>query len=296
MAQQGHLRLATGLTVETAKCAIGQCLGNGKHGLERRHGFVAPQRLEHVRDHARHVLKPVLVARRFTRAPHLALHALQQALDARSGLAARQSHILVERARAGGVGTRKRAVNPVGKLRSGPPLSLRSCPFVGGLHTLDQVGERRELPARNGLGKRRELGRLGSNVARRQTSGKLAEQLGCPGRNNEHAYGVGGCCSSFIVLGLLVRFHQLIDDVRISMGTGMGAGDLNKGRLSSGLGGSLGRGGALPQRRDLKQHTADIKCRGKLLAHRRLLASKQHDNLSPVVCHGGQQLEQAIRK
>ena len=93
-----------------------------------------------------------------------------------------------------------------------------------------------------------------------------------------------------------MRFHQLIDDVRISMGTGMGAGDLNKGRLSSGLGGSLGRGGALPQRRDLKQHTADIKCRGKLLAHRRLLAGKQHDNLSPVVCHGGQQLEQAIRK
>ncbi len=124
--QQSRLCLATGLTVKTAKRAIGQRLGNGKHGLERRHGFVAPQRLEHVRDHARHVLKPVLVTRRFTRAPDLALHALQQALDARGGLAARETHILVEAARAGGVGTRKRAVNPVGKLRSGPPLSLGS--------------------------------------------------------------------------------------------------------------------------------------------------------------------------
>ena len=296
MAQQGHLRLATGLTVETAKCAIGQCLGNGKHGLERRHGFVAPQRLEHVRDHARHVLKPVLVARRFTRAPHLALHALQQALDARSGLAARQSHILVERARAGGVGTRKRAVNPVGKLRSGPPLSLRSCPFVGGLHTLDQVGERRELPARNGLGKRRELGRLGSNVARRQTSGKLAEQLGRPGGHHEYAHGIDGCGGGIVDLGLLARFHHLIDDVRIDTGTGMGPGDFHKGRTYDGLWSNRGSAGILVQRRDLKQHTADIKCRGKLLAHRRLLAGKQHDNLSPVVCHGGQQLEQAIRK
>ena len=77
MSQQGGLRLATGLTVETAKRAIGQRLGDGKHGLERRHGLVAPQRLEHVRDHARHVLKPVLVTRRLARAPHLALNALQ---------------------------------------------------------------------------------------------------------------------------------------------------------------------------------------------------------------------------
>ena len=76
----------------------------------------------------------------------------------------------------------------------------------------------------------------------------------------------------------------------------MRAGNLYKGRLSGGLGGSLGRDGTLPQQRGLKQHAAGIKCRGKLLAHRRLLAGKQHDNLSPVVCHGGQQLEQAIRK
>ena len=296
MSQQGGLRLATSLAVKASKGAIGQRLGDGEHCLERRHGFVAPQRLEHVRDHARHALKPVIIAGGLARAPDLALHALQQALDGRGGLAARQAHVLVEGARAGGIGTRKRTVNPVGKLRRGPPLGLGGGALVGGLHALDQIGERRELPARDGLGKRRELGCLGRNMTRRQTSGKLAEQLGCPGRNNEHAYGVGGCCSSFIVLGLLVRFHQLIDDVRISMGTGMGAGDLNKGRLSSGLGGSLGRGGALPQRRDLKQHTADIKCRGKLLAHRGLLAGKQHDNLSPVVCHGGQQLEQAIRK
>ena len=124
MAQQGSLGLATGLAVETAKRAIGQRLGNGKHGLERRHGFVAPQRLEHVRDHARHVLKPVLVAGRLARTPHLTLHALQQALHARSGLAARQAHVLVEAAGARGVGTRKRTVDPVGKLRRGPPLGL----------------------------------------------------------------------------------------------------------------------------------------------------------------------------
>ena len=149
MAQQGHLRLATGLTVETAKCAIGQCLGNGKHGLERRHGFVAPQRLEHVRDHAWHVLKPALITGSLARAPHLALHALQQALDGRGGLAARQAHVLVEGARAGGIGTRKRTVNPVGKLRRGPPLGLGGGALVGGLHALDQIGERRELPARD---------------------------------------------------------------------------------------------------------------------------------------------------
>ena len=296
MAQQGHLRLATGLAIQAAQRAIGQRLGNGKHGLERRHGLVTPQRLEHVRDHARHVLKPVLVARRLARAPHLALDALQQALNARGSLAARETHILIEGTGIDGISARKRTVNPVGKLRRGPPLSLRSCPFVGGLHTLDQVGERRELPARNGLRKRRELNCLGSDMTSRQTRGELTEQLGCPGRNNEHAYGVGGRCSSLIVLGLLVRFRQLIDGVRISMGTGMGAGDLNKGRLSGGPASGIRRDGVLPQRRGLEQHTAGIKCRGKLLAHRRLLAGKQHDNLSPVVRHGGQQLEQAVRK
>ena len=76
----------------------------------------------------------------------------------------------------------------------------------------------------------------------------------------------------------------------------MGAGDLNKGRLSGGPASGIRRAGILVQRRDLKQHTAGIKCRGKLLARRRLLAGKQHDDLSPVVCHGGQQLKQAIRK
>ena len=129
-----------------------------------------------------------------------------------------------------------------------------------------------------------------------QTRGELTEQLGCPGRNNEHAHGVGGRCSGFIGLGLLVRFHQLIDGVRIDMSTGMGAGDLNKGRLSGGPASGIRRDGVLPQRRDLKQHTAGIKCHGKLLAHRRLLAGKQHDDLSPIVRHGRQQLEQAVRK
>ena len=128
-------------------------------------------------------------------------------------------------------------------------------------------------------------------MTRRQTGGELAEQLGCPGRNDEHAHGVGGRCSSFIGLGLLVRFHQLIDGVRIDMSTGMGAGDLNKGRLSGGPASDIRRDGVLPQRRDLKQHTAGIKCRGKLLAHRRLLAGKQRDDLSPIVRHGRQQLE-----
>ena len=296
MAQQGHLRLATSLTVETAKCAIGQRLGNGKHGLERRHGFVAPQRLEHVRDHARHVLKPVLVARRLAGAPHLALDALKQALNARGSLAARKTHVLVEAAGARGVGTRKRAINPVGKLWSGPPLSLRSCPFVGCLHTLDQVGERRELPARNGLGKRRELGRLGSNVARRQTSGKLAEQLGCPGRNHEHARGVGVRRGAVARHGLLTCRDQVLESIHISAGAGMGAGHLYKKRLSNRRRSGLGRAGVLPQRGGLKQHTAGIKGGSQVLAHRRLLAGKRHDNLSPVVCHGGQQLEQAIRK
>ena len=80
------------------------------------------------------------------------------------------------------------------------------------------------------------------------------------------------------------------------MSTGMGAGDLNKGRLSGGPASDIRRDGVLPQRRDLKQHTAGIKCRGKLLAHRRLLAGKQHDDLSPIVRHGRQQLEQTVRK
>ena len=96
VAQQGHLRLATGLAIQAAQREIGQRLGNGKHGLERRHGFVTPQRLEHVRNHTRHVLKPVLVARRLARAPHLALDALKQALNARGSLAARETHILIE--------------------------------------------------------------------------------------------------------------------------------------------------------------------------------------------------------
>ena len=295
MAQQGHLRLATGLAIQAAQRAIGQRLGNGKHGLERRHGLVTPQRLEHVRDHTRHILKPVFVARRLTRAPHLALNALQQALNARGSLAARETHILIERERAGGIGTRKRTVNPVGKLRRGPPLGLRGDALVGGLHALDQAGKRRKLPARDGLGKRRELSCLSSDTTSRQTRGELTEQLGCPGRNDEHACGVG-VRRGAVGLGTLARFYQIINCVRIDMSTGMGAGDLNKGRLSGGPASGIRRAGILVQRRDLKQHTAGIKCRGKLLARRRLLADKQHDDLSPVVCHGGQQLEQAIRK
>ena len=124
MAQQSHLRLATGLAIQAAQRAIGQRLGNGKHGLERRHGLVTPQRLEHVRNHTRHVLKPILVARRFARAPHLALDALKQALNARGSLVARETHILIEDAGINGISARKRTVDPVGKLRRGPPLGL----------------------------------------------------------------------------------------------------------------------------------------------------------------------------
>ena len=124
MAQQGHLRLATGLAIQAAQQAIGQRLGNGKHGLERRHGLVTPQRLEHVRDHTRYVLKPVFVARRLARAPHLALNALQQALNARGSLAARETHILIEGTGIDGISARKRTVDPVGKLRRRPPLGL----------------------------------------------------------------------------------------------------------------------------------------------------------------------------
>ena len=130
----------------------------------------------------------------------------------------------------------------------------------------------------------------------RQTRGELTKQLGCPGRNDEHAHGVGRSVGGAVDFGALARFYQIINCVRISMSTGMGAGDLNKGRLSGGPASSIRRGGVLPQRRDLKQHTADIKCRGKLLAHRRLLAGKQHDDLSPIVRHGRQQLEQTVRK
>ena len=296
MAQQGRLCLATSLTVKASKGAIGQRLGDGEHGLERRHGFVAPQRLKHVRDHARHVLKPVLITGSLARAPDLALHALQQALDGHGGLAARQAHVLVEGARAGGIGTRKRTVNPVGKLRRGPPLGLGGGALVGGLHALDQIGERRELPARDGLGKRRELGCLGRNMTRRQTGSEFTEQLGRPGRHHEHAHGVRGRRDTAVDCGVLTRFYQLIDGIHIGVGAGVRAGNLYKGRLSGGLGGSLGRGGTLPQRRGLKQHAAGIKGRGQLLTHRRLLASEQHNDLSPVVRHGRQQLEQAMRK
>ena len=124
VAQQGHLRLVTSLTVKASKGAIGQRLGNGKHGLERRHGLVTPQRLEHVRNHTRYVLKPVVVARRLARAPHLALNALQQALNARGSLATRETHILIEGTGTDGISARKRAADPVGKLRRGPPLGL----------------------------------------------------------------------------------------------------------------------------------------------------------------------------
>ena len=145
------------------------------------------------------------------------------------------------------------------------------------------------------MGKRRELSCLSSDTTSRQTRGELTEQLGCPGRNDEHACGVG-VRRGAVGLGTLARFYQIINCVRIDMSTGMGAGDLNKGRLSGGPASGIRRAGTLPQRRDLKQHTAGIKCRGKLLAHRRLLAGKQHDDLSPIVRYGRQQLEQAVRK
>ncbi len=47
------------------------------------------------------------------------------------------------------------------------------------------------IPLPQWMGKRRELNRLGSDMTSRQTRGELTEQLGCPGRNNEHAHGVG---------------------------------------------------------------------------------------------------------
>ena len=68
----------------------------------------------------------------------------------------------------------------------------------------------------------------------------------------------------------------------------MGAGHLYKNRLSSRRRSGLGRAGVLPQRGNLKQHTAGIKGGSQVLAHRRLLAGKQHDDLSPIVRHGRQ--------
>ena len=125
-------------------------------------------------------------------------------------------------------------------------------------------------------------------MTRRQTGSEFAEQLGRPGGNYEHARGVRRRRDTAVDRGVLTRFYQPIDCIHIGVGAGVRAGNLYKGRLSGGLGGSLGHSGTLPQRRDLKQHTAGIKCRGKLLAHRRLLAGKQHDDLSPIVRHGRQ--------
>ena len=133
-------------------------------------------------------------------------------------------------------------------------------------------------------------------MTRRQTGSEFTEQLGRPGRHHEHAHGVRGRRDTAVDRGVLTRFYQLIDCIHIGVGASVRAGNLYKGRLSGGLGGSLGRGGTLPQRRGLKQYAAGIKGRGQLLTHRRLLASEQHNDLSPVVRRGGQQLEQAVRK
>ena len=122
----------------------------------------------------------------------------------------------------------------------------------------------------------------------RQTGSEFTEQLGRPGRHHEHAHGVRGRRDTAVDRGVLTRFYQLIDRINIGMGAGVGAGNLYKNRLSGGLGGSLGRGGILPQRRGLKQHAAGIKGCSEILAHCRLLASKQHNDLSPMVRHGRQ--------
>ena len=157
---------------------------------------------------------------------------------------------------------------------------------------LDQVGKCRELPARDGLGKRRELGCLGRNVARRQTGGKLAEQLGCLSGHHEHARRIGRRRSAIVRHGALARLYQLVNSVRIGIGADMGTGHLYKGRP----GGGLRRSSILPQRRDLKQHAAGIKGRSKFLAHCRLLAGEQHDDLSPAIRHGRQQPKQTMCK
>ena len=122
----------------------------------------------------------------------------------------------------------------------------------------------------------------------RQTGSKITEQLGRPGRHYEHTHGVRGRRDTAVDRGVLIRFYQLIDCIHIGVGAGVRAGNLYKGRLSGGLGGSLGRSGTLPQRRGLKQHTAGIKGGSKFLAHCRLLAGKQHNDLSPTVRHGRQ--------
>ena len=79
----------------------------------------------------------------------------------------------------------------------------------------------------------------------RQTRGELNEQLGCPGRNNEHAHRVGRRRGA-VDLGTPARFYQIINCVRISMSTGMGASDLNKGRLSGGPVSGIRRADTLP--------------------------------------------------
>ena len=76
-----------------------------------------------------------------------------------------------------------------------------------------------------------------------QTRGELTEQLGCPGRNGKHAHGVG---RGAVDLGTPARFYQIINCVRISMSTGMGASDLNKGRLSGGPASGIRRADTLP--------------------------------------------------
>ena len=75
----------------------------------------------------------------------------------------------------------------------------------------------------------------------RQTRGELTEQLGCPGRNGKHTHGVG---RGAVDLGTPARFYQIINRVRMS--TGMGASDLNKGRLSGGPASGIRRADTLP--------------------------------------------------
>ena len=133
-------------------------------------------------------------------------------------------------------------------------------------------------------------------MTRRQTGSEFDEQLGRLGGNYEHARGVGVRRGAVARHGLLACRDQVLKSIHISAGAGMGTGHLYKNRLSSRRRSGLGRAGVLPQRGGLKQHTAGIKGGSKFLAHRRLLASEQHDNLSPAVRHGRQQLEQTMRK
>ena len=243
--------------VPPAEGGRGQRRRDRAHGLQRRDRAVLPEAGDDAAAHRGDGRIGLRLVGAAARGLGLGLVALEHAKDCLGRDGSVGADLLVELARRVGVHAGQRRVQPIGKLRGGPPRRCALGVVARLLHARDHVGQRGELAPDRGVAEARDDGALRADAAGGEARRDLIEDLG--GARGGHDHVAPLAC-------------EPRDRVGIGCAAGMRARDLEE--LGVGEGGRARRGG--------RARLEGARVRAQLGGQRALVGIEQPGDLARV--------------